>query len=107
MDTSIRFNYTSRMRNRCPKIVTRALLLVLLFAMQGLCHAHAIDHHFDDDTSACVVCSLSGSLNDAIAADATTVTFAQPAIAPGRHRDNPQPPDVTKRPLARSPPLST
>ena len=53
---------------RRSKLIVRALLLVLLFAVQALCHAHAIDHHFDGDSAACVVCSTSGNLDDAVRA---------------------------------------
>jgi hypothetical protein len=52
------------------QLVVRSLLLVLLFALQALCHAHAIDHHFDGDTTDCVVCSTGGTLNDAVASEA-------------------------------------
>ena len=87
------------------KLVVRALLLVLLFAVQALCHAHAIDHHFDgDNNAACVVCSTSGNLDDAVAGDAGPSSAPDPAHVPVPPGSIPKPAGFTARPCARAPP---
>jgi hypothetical protein len=106
VDTDKRLNYTPGMDNRRSKLAIRTLLLVLLFAMQALCHAHAIDHHFDGDASACAVCSLSGSLHDAVAADAGTASTPDTVFILIRQCNTSQPSGTTARPCARAPPLS-
>lgn len=89
---------------RRSRFVVRALLLVLLLAVQALCHAHAIDHHFDGDSAACVVCSTSGNLEDAVAGDAGPSFAPDPAQAPVPPGSIPEPAGFTARPCARAPP---
>ena len=86
------------------QLVVRSLLLVLLFALQALCHAHAIDHHFDGDTTDCVVCSTGGTLIDAVASEAGQPSGPIPALISFHHGGLPKPAGFTARPSARAPP---
>jgi hypothetical protein len=92
------------MVKRRSQLIVRCLLLALLFAVQALCHAHAIDHHFEGDTTACVVCSTSGTLDDAIAGDAGQSAGQIPALVSFHHGDVSKPAGFTARPRARAPP---
>jgi hypothetical protein len=89
------------------QLVVRSLLLVLLFAVQVLCHAHAIEHHFDGDTTACVVCSTSGTLEDIVAGDTGQLSGPVPALVSPDHGTAPKPAGFTERPRARAPPSLT
>jgi hypothetical protein len=92
------------MINRRSQLVLRSLLLVLLFAVQALCHAHAIDHHFDGDTTACVVCSAGGTLNDAVVGEAGQPSGPLPEIVSFHRSGAPKPAGFTAHPSARAPP---
>ena len=95
------------MVKRRSQLVVRSLLLVLLLAVQALCHAHAIEHHFDGDTTACVVCSTSGTLEDAVAGDAGQLSGPVSALVSSHPGDVPKPAGFTARPCARAPPSPT
>jgi hypothetical protein len=95
------------MVKRRSQLLVRSLLLVLLFAVQALCHAHAIDHHFHGDTTACVVCSTGGALEDAVAGDAGQASAPLPALVSFDRGGVPKPAGHTARPRARAPPSPT
>ena len=52
--------------NTWSKTVLQAILFVLLFTMQGLCHAHQLDHIVSGDNTPCSVCSAGGQLQSTI-----------------------------------------
>ena len=86
------------------QLVVRSLLLVLLFAVQALCHAHAIEHHFDGDSAACVICSTGGTLEDAVTGDGGQPPMPVLALASFVYRDAPKPAGLSTLPRARAPP---
>lgn len=86
------------------KIAARVLLLVLLFAVQALCHAHAIEHQFEPGQDTCVICSFGGTLDNIAMSDAVAIDHpVQPSAAPGTcnqiHARN-----AVAQPGARGPP---
>ena len=92
------------MVHRRSQLVVRSLLLVLLLAVQALCHAHAIDHHFDGDSAACVICSTGGTLEDAVAGNSGQPPNPVPALASFVYRDTPKPAGFSTHTCARAPP---
>lgn len=65
--------------NTRSKTVLQAILFVLLFTMQGLCHAHQLDHIVSGNTTPCSVCSAGGQLQSAIV-DTTPVSTPEPQV---------------------------
>ena len=51
----------------------KILLLTLLVAVQGLGHAHAVDHLVTDDSTFCSICSVTGP-GDCAIVDSIDVT---------------------------------
>ncbi len=84
----------------------QAALLVLLFTMQGLCHAHQVDHLIAGDSAPCSVCSASGQLQYA-AIDTTPALPAEtPVFARSVFHDTLPPASARSFRHARAPPLS-
>lgn len=94
------------MMNTRSLTALRALLLILLLAVQAIGHAHQVDHFVNGDSGPCAICSVGGSLEHAtvdtaaarVAAHAFTEPDAPPAFAPNTAETN--------TPLARAPPVS-
>ena len=89
-----------------PKTALRTLLLILLLAVQGLCHAHQVEHVLDGDGGFCSICSVSGGDETAVVETGeTTIAGPLPQIAPinaGRVQES----GAEYLPDARAPPLS-
>lgn len=84
----------------------KALLLVLLLAVQALGHAHAVDHVLDGDNGFCSICSVTGHGGDAIVdSDGADVDIPlQRTVSACRNHTIPLAKD--RRANARAPPLS-
>jgi len=65
--------------NTRSQTIIKAALLLLLCTMQGLCHAHQVDHFIAGDSTPCSVCSASGQLESA-AIDTAAAPIPEPAV---------------------------
>ena len=88
------------------KTALRSLLLILLLTVQGLCHAHQVEHVLDGDGGFCSICSVTGH------GDAIIVETSQAAITDALPQDVPActgrafTGDEKHLPDTRAPPLS-
>ena len=92
--------------NTWSKTLFQVALLVLLFTMQGLCHAHQIDHLIAGDSTPCSVCSAGNQLEYAAIHTAPALPEEAPVFARPVFHDT-----LTTTPArsvrhARAPPLS-
>lgn len=92
--------------NTGSKTALRTLLLILLLAVQGLCHAHQVEHVLDGDGGFCGICSVTGHDETVIVETSqSAITDALPQAVPahtGRAFTGVQ----NHLPDTRAPPLS-
>lgn len=84
----------------------QAALLVLLFTMQGLCHAHQVDHFMAGDSAPCSVCSASGQLEYAAIHTTPALPVEAPVFAKSAFHETLPPSAAPSFRHARAPPLS-
>ncbi|MEE4217433.1 MAG: hypothetical protein V2I48_07490 [Xanthomonadales bacterium] len=92
--------------NTRSKAILKAVLLVLLFTVQALSHAHSVDHVLDGNSGFCSICSVTGHGGDAIVdSDGAEVEIPLQRTVPAC-RNHTIPFAEDRRPSARAPPLS-
>jgi hypothetical protein len=91
--------------NTRSKLLLRAILLTLLFAVQGLCHAHTVEHIMMGDNSPCTVCAAGGQLEDAAVSVTDTPSPGLTIFRYPVYRTSPVATVVRSQKYARGPPL--
>lgn len=92
--------------NTRSKTLLQAALLVLLFTMQGLCHAHQVDHFMTGDGTPCSVCSAGGQLEYTTIETEPVLLARSPALAQTAFHTITPTASVPSFHFARAPPLS-